>query len=132
MNQARRLRRMDHSHQPMMMAATSRTRASKTGSKMARKAVTPDRMSSPVLTMGLAVPAVVAVITGSLFFKHRRDMSLSTRGTQRWKDFKGFVRSEAIATNIMIGVAGASAVTTIILFVLKPDDAGTKTLDFGE
>ena len=85
------------------------------------------------LFLGLTIAsAAVAAITGGLFFKHRRDMSLSTRGTQRWRDFKGFVRSEAIATNIMIGVTSASLVTTIVLFVLRPDEAESKTVIFGE
>jgi len=48
----------------MIRVATSNTTARSTGNRIDRNAVTTDRMSSPVLTTGLAIPAVDAVITG--------------------------------------------------------------------
>jgi hypothetical protein len=95
------------------------------------------------ITLGLATFAAGAGCTMAvLAWKDQGDMGDLLQGTDRWNDLKDSTEKKALAADVLFGVAGAAAITTLVLFLIDGDDeeavsagiaptAGGATVTFG-
>jgi hypothetical protein len=75
------------------------------------------------ITLGSAVlVAGVGGAMGGLAQKDQGDMSDLVRGSTEWRDLKDSAETKALVADVMFGLAGAAAITSLILFLVIDDE----------
>jgi len=76
---------------------------------------------APWATLGVAVVAAgVGGAMGGLALGDAKDARAAAPDSDRWRSAKDSAEGKALGADLLFGLAGAAAVTTVVLFVLRP------------
>lgn len=77
---------------------------------------------APWVTLGLAVAAAGAGgALGGLALADAKDARAAVPDSDEWHSARNDAEGTALGADLLFGVAGAAAVTTLVLFLLRPD-----------
>lgn len=82
---------------------------------------------APWVTLGVAVAAAAGgAALGGLALSDAADARAEPRHSDAWRQAADAAESKALGADVCIGVAGAAAVTTLVLFLVRPAAAETE------